>query len=75
MPALLRKWHASLDQVADSEDYYQKLCQRIGPVSVREYTSQELDMQRKRDVDVTVMDAMDVKNDRGKLVLYAGGVP
>ena len=66
VPALFRKWKACLDQVADSEDYYQKLCQRVGPNLVRQYTIQEAEMQKKRDVDVTVMDAMDVQNDRGK---------
>ena len=65
VPTLLRKWKACKDQVEDSEDYYQRLCHRIGPNRVRQYTNEETVMQNGRDTDVTVMDAMDVKGDKG----------
>ena len=65
VPTFLRKWNACLDQVEDSEEYYQSLCQRIGAHRVREYTKQEAAMQNARDQDVTVMDAMDVKGEEG----------
>ncbi|KAK7685247.1 hypothetical protein QCA50_011610 [Cerrena zonata] len=64
VPSLLCKWNACLDQVEDSEEYFQRLCDRIGPHHTASYTWEEETMQQDWLEDVTVMDTLDVKDDK-----------
>lgn len=65
VPSILRKWKACVDQVQDTEEYYQQLCARVGSERVTQYTAEEARMQIDRDHTVEVMDSIDVKNDKG----------
>lgn len=71
---LLRKWKACQEQVQDAEIYYDKLCARVGPASVDEYTKEEDELQRARQDDVRVMDALDVKDKDGELAEHFDSV-
>lgn len=66
VPTILRKWNACQDQVRDAELYFQQLCARVGPQSVKDYTKLEDELQRDRLQDVTVMDAFDVRDKDGE---------
>lgn len=65
VPSILRKWKACVDQVQDTEEYYQQLCARVGSERVTQYTAEEARMQIDRDHTVEVMDSIDVKDDKG----------
>lgn len=61
----MRKWKACLDQVEDSEEYFQQLCRRVGPELTAQYTLEEEQLQHERLSNVSVMDSVDVKDGAG----------
>lgn len=67
VPSILRKWRACIEQVQDTEEYYQELCTRIGLERVAQYCAEEARLQVDRDSNVEVMDSIDVKDDKGML--------
>ncbi|KAK7678330.1 hypothetical protein QCA50_018678 [Cerrena zonata] len=62
VPSIMRKWKACLDQVEDSEEYFQQLCRRVGPELTAQYTLEEEQLQHERLSNVSVMDSVDVKD-------------
>lgn len=70
VPSILRKWRACIEQVQDTEEYYQELCTRIGLERVAQYCAEEARLQVDRDSNVEVMDSIDVKDDKGLLFTF-----
>ncbi|KAK7681502.1 hypothetical protein QCA50_015234 [Cerrena zonata] len=61
VPTLFRKWQVCLEQVADSQDYFDKLSQHVGASNAADWTRLENRIQLLRSSNIEVMDALDVK--------------